>query len=270
MGDEVATDAAPAAGEFVDRRRRGDGSNRRSLEEMVAEVVAAAAAAHEAADAAAEVASSTAASAESAASAAKLASETAQTAVAEARKASASAAVARDAASSVAQKAASLLSALELESMSAAIGSFGAAPLPMLAKGENAAPAAPGLPIMAAAPTTQHRISNVRELLATGLLEGERVMYRQKTRTSYKIMLEGRIKGVLYSCLCHDEAMSAAQFELHAKCKSNNPNDHIFCFGKSLYTIVSHLRTKAVEEQSSVLLKLKEESEGTKDPSNDK
>ncbi|CAL4923502.1 unnamed protein product [Urochloa decumbens] len=134
-----------------------------------------------------------------------------------------------------------------------------------LAKGENAAPAAPGLPIMAAAPTTQHRISNVRELLATGLLEGERVMYRQKTRTSYKIMLEGRIKGVLYSCLCHDEAMSAAQFELHAKCKSNNPNDHIFCFGKSLYTIVSHLRTKAVEEQSSVLLKLKEESEGTKE-----
>ncbi|CAL4940319.1 unnamed protein product [Urochloa decumbens] len=163
MGDEAATDAAPAAGEFVDRGRRRDGSNRRSLEEMVADVVAAAAAAHEAAEAAAE-----------------------------------------------------------------------------------------------------HKISNVRELLATGLLEGERVAYRQKTRTNDKVMLEGRIKGVLYSCLCHDEAMSAAQFELHAKCKSNNPNNHIFCFGKSLYTIVSHLRTKPVEEQSSVLLKLKEESEGIK------
>ncbi|KAK4375139.1 hypothetical protein RND71_005816 [Anisodus tanguticus] len=85
--------------------------------------------------------------------------------------------------------------------------------------------------------------SNVRSLLATGILDGVPVKYilsRQELR--------GIIKGSGYLCGCqpcnYSKVLNAYEFERHAGCKSKHPNNHIyFENGKTIYQIAQELRS---------------------------
>ncbi|XP_020081703.1 uncharacterized protein LOC109705382 [Ananas comosus] len=87
------------------------------------------------------------------------------------------------------------------------------------------------------------QISCVKDLLATGLLEGEPITYTFK---KYEIELRGFIKGNGYQCGCsscnYNQILSALEFEKHAGATSHNQNNHI-CLenGKSLYEVVKYL-----------------------------
>lgn len=85
--------------------------------------------------------------------------------------------------------------------------------------------------------------SNVRSLLATGILDGVPVKYvlsRQELR--------GIIKGSGYLCGCqpcnYSKVLNAYEFERHAGCKTKHPNNHIyFENGKTIYQITQELRS---------------------------
>ncbi|KAM3374083.1 hypothetical protein P3S68_012797 [Capsicum galapagoense] len=85
--------------------------------------------------------------------------------------------------------------------------------------------------------------SNVRSLLATGILDGVPVKYvlsRQELR--------GIIKGSGYLCGCppcnFSKVLNAYEFECHAGCKTKHPNNHIyFENGKTIYQITQELRS---------------------------
>ncbi|KAI7738838.1 hypothetical protein M8C21_011719 [Ambrosia artemisiifolia] len=86
--------------------------------------------------------------------------------------------------------------------------------------------------------------SNVRSLMATGILDGVPVKYVSVSREE----LRGIIKGSGYMCGCqscnHTKALNAYEFERHAGCKTKHPNNHIyFESGKSIYQIVQELRS---------------------------
>ncbi|KAJ0539289.1 putative Jas TPL-binding domain-containing protein [Helianthus annuus] len=86
--------------------------------------------------------------------------------------------------------------------------------------------------------------SNVRSLMATGILDGVPVKYVSISREE----LRGIIKGSGYMCGCqscnHTKALNAYEFERHAGCKTKHPNNHIyFESGKTIYQIVQELRS---------------------------
>lgn len=86
--------------------------------------------------------------------------------------------------------------------------------------------------------------SNVRSLMATGILDGVPVKYVSVSREE----LGGIIKGSGYLCGCqscnHSKALNAYEFERHAGCKTKHPNNHIyFESGKTIYQIVQELRS---------------------------
>lgn len=86
--------------------------------------------------------------------------------------------------------------------------------------------------------------SNVRSLMATGILDGVPVKYVSISREE----LNGIIKGSGYLCGCqscnHSKALNAYEFERHAGCKTKHPNNHIyFKSGKTIYQIVQELRS---------------------------
>ncbi|XP_076916294.1 uncharacterized protein LOC143575946 [Bidens hawaiensis] len=85
--------------------------------------------------------------------------------------------------------------------------------------------------------------SNVRSLMATGILDGVPVKYVSVSREE----LRGIIKGSGYMCGCQScnqtKALNAYEFERHAGCKTKHPNNHIyFESGKTIYQIVQELR----------------------------
>nr|XP_043631209.1 uncharacterized protein LOC122602687 [Erigeron canadensis] len=85
--------------------------------------------------------------------------------------------------------------------------------------------------------------SNVRSLMATGILDGVPVKYVSTSREE----LGGIIKGSGYLCGCqscnHSKSLNAYEFERHAGCKTKHPNNHIyFESGKTIYQIVQELR----------------------------
>ncbi|KAI3461523.1 hypothetical protein Pfo_018186 [Paulownia fortunei] len=86
--------------------------------------------------------------------------------------------------------------------------------------------------------------SNVRSLIATGILDGVPVRYVSVSREE----LRGIIKGSGYLCGCqscnYSKALNAYEFEHHAGCKTKHPNNHIyFENGKTIYQIVQELRS---------------------------
>lgn len=86
--------------------------------------------------------------------------------------------------------------------------------------------------------------SNVRSLMATGILDGVPVKYVSLSREE----LRGVIKGSGYLCGCQScnqsKALNAYEFERHAGCKTKHPNNHIyFESGKTIYQIVQELRS---------------------------
>ncbi|PIN15362.1 hypothetical protein CDL12_11994 [Handroanthus impetiginosus] len=86
--------------------------------------------------------------------------------------------------------------------------------------------------------------SNVRSLIATGMLDGVPVRYVSISREE----LRGIIKGSGYLCGCqscnYSKALNAYEFERHAGCKTKHPNNHIyFENGKTIYQIVQELRS---------------------------
>ncbi|XP_073158595.1 uncharacterized protein [Henckelia pumila] len=86
--------------------------------------------------------------------------------------------------------------------------------------------------------------SNVRSLIATGMLDDVPVRYISVSREE----LPGIIKGSGYLCGCKSchlsKALNAYEFERHANCKTKHPNNHIyFENGKTIYQIVQELRS---------------------------
>ncbi|KAM7527817.1 hypothetical protein LguiB_031227 [Lonicera macranthoides] len=86
--------------------------------------------------------------------------------------------------------------------------------------------------------------SNVRSLIATGMLDGVPIKYVSLSREE----LRGIIKGSGYLCGCqscnYTKALNAYEFERHAGCKTKHPNNHIyFENGKTIYQIVQELRS---------------------------
>lgn len=86
--------------------------------------------------------------------------------------------------------------------------------------------------------------SNVRSLIATGMLDGVTVRYISVSREE----LPGIIKGSGYLCGCKScnfsKVLNAYEFERHANCKTKHPNNHIyFENGKTIYQIVQELRS---------------------------
>ncbi|GAB2300505.1 hypothetical protein Dimus_034548 [Dionaea muscipula] len=87
--------------------------------------------------------------------------------------------------------------------------------------------------------------SNVRSLLATGMLDGITVKYVAWSREQE---LRGVIKGSGYLCGCQacnfSKVINAYEFERHASCKTKHPNNHIyFDNGKTIYGVVQELRS---------------------------
>ncbi|KAK2976443.1 hypothetical protein RJ640_015566 [Escallonia rubra] len=86
--------------------------------------------------------------------------------------------------------------------------------------------------------------SNVRSLIATGMLDGVPIKYVSVSKEE----LHGVIKGSGYLCGCQScnfsKALNAYEFERHAGCKTKHPNNHIyFENGKTIYQIVQELRS---------------------------
>ncbi|XP_017214793.2 uncharacterized protein LOC108192810 [Daucus carota subsp. sativus] len=98
-------------------------------------------------------------------------------------------------------------------------------------------------------------LTNVEELLSTGILEGARVKY---VSTSGNVKLLGIIKDGGYQCSCSictmSKVLSAHEFELHAGGKSRNPHNHIYLDnGNSIYRIIEELWTTPLNMLEEVI-----------------
>lgn len=89
--------------------------------------------------------------------------------------------------------------------------------------------------------------SNVKKLLATGMLDGAPVKYISLPRVRE---LQGVIHSGGYLCGCTNcnfskqRVLSAYEFEQHAGAKTKHPNNHIFLEnGRAVYSIVQELKT---------------------------
>ncbi|CAN8316854.1 unnamed protein product [Cochlearia groenlandica] len=88
--------------------------------------------------------------------------------------------------------------------------------------------------------------SNVKKLLATGVLDGARVKY---VSVSPVRELQGIIHSGGYLCGCatcnFSRVLNAYEFEQHAGAKTRHPNNHIFLEnGRSVYSVVQELKLK--------------------------
>ncbi|KAH7519154.1 hypothetical protein FEM48_Zijuj08G0005600 [Ziziphus jujuba var. spinosa] len=87
--------------------------------------------------------------------------------------------------------------------------------------------------------------TNVKKLLATGILDGARVKYISATPEK---QLQGIISGGGYLCGCSScnfsNVLSAYEFEQHAGVKTRHPNNHIFLENsRPIYSIIQELKT---------------------------
>lgn len=87
--------------------------------------------------------------------------------------------------------------------------------------------------------------TNVKKLLATGILDRARVKY---ICFSSERELDGIIDGGGYLCGCSScsfsKILSAYEFEQHAGAKTRHPNNHIYLEnGKPIYSIIQELKT---------------------------
>ncbi|KAH8506172.1 hypothetical protein H0E87_013123 [Populus deltoides] len=87
--------------------------------------------------------------------------------------------------------------------------------------------------------------TNVKKLLATGILDRARVKY---ICFSSERELDGIIDGGGYLCGCSScnfsKVLSAYEFEQHAGAKTRHPNNHIYLEnGKPIYSIIQELKT---------------------------
>lgn len=87
--------------------------------------------------------------------------------------------------------------------------------------------------------------TNVKKLLATGILDGAHVKY---ISTSSERVLQGIIRAGGYLCECSScnfsKVLSAYEFEQHAGAKTRHPNNHIYLEnGKPIYSIIQELKT---------------------------
>ncbi|KAH0886994.1 hypothetical protein HID58_063090 [Brassica napus] len=105
----------------------------------------------------------------------------------------------------------------------------------------------PKLPKKKVVASTSSYPSNVKKLLATGMLDGAPVKYISLPRVRE---LQGVIHSGGYLCGCTNcnfskqRVLSAYEFELHAGAKTKHPNNHIFLEnGRAVYSIVQELKT---------------------------
>ncbi|XWS55694.1 hypothetical protein CRYUN_Cryun09bG0022900 [Craigia yunnanensis] len=87
--------------------------------------------------------------------------------------------------------------------------------------------------------------TNVKKLLGTGILDGDRVKY---ISISMERVLDGIIHAGGYLCGCSfcnfSKVLSAYEFEQHAGAKTWHPNNHIYLEnGKPIYNIIQELKT---------------------------
>lgn len=87
--------------------------------------------------------------------------------------------------------------------------------------------------------------TNVKKLLATGILDGAQVKY---ISTTGQVELHGIINGGGYLCSCSScnfsRVLSAYEFEQHAGVKTRHPNNHIYLEnGRPIYSIIQELKT---------------------------
>ncbi|KAL5537316.1 hypothetical protein UlMin_045665 [Ulmus minor] len=97
--------------------------------------------------------------------------------------------------------------------------------------------------------------TNVKKLLATGILDGAQVKY---VSVSSENQLQGIISGGGYLCGCSlcnfSRVLSAYEFELHAGVKTRHPNNHIYLEnGRPIYSIIQELKTAPLNQLDEVI-----------------
>ncbi|KAJ0259634.1 Acyl-CoA N-acyltransferase with RING/FYVE/PHD-type zinc finger domain-containing protein [Hirschfeldia incana] len=99
--------------------------------------------------------------------------------------------------------------------------------------------------------------SNVKKLLATGMLDGAPVKYISLSRVRE---LQGVIHSGGYLCGCTNcnfskqRVLSAYEFEQHAGAKTKHPNNHIFLEnGRAVYSIVQELKNARQDTLEDVI-----------------
>lgn len=112
---------------------------------------------------------------------------------------------------------------------------------------DEKSPKLPKLPKKKVVASASSYPSNVKKLLATGMLDGAPVKYISLPRVRE---LQGVIHSGGYLCGCTNcnfskqRVLSAYEFELHAGAKTKHPNNHIFLEnGRAVYSIVQELKT---------------------------
>ncbi|CAL1399143.1 unnamed protein product [Linum trigynum] len=97
--------------------------------------------------------------------------------------------------------------------------------------------------------------TNVKKLLAIGILDGARVRY---ISFAPERELEGVIAGGGYLCGCSvcsfSKVLSAYEFEQHAGVKTRHPNSHIYLDnGKPISSVVHEIKTAPLNEVEEVI-----------------
>uniref|UniRef100_A0A1J3FDK7 Chromodomain-helicase-DNA-binding protein 4 n=1 Tax=Noccaea caerulescens TaxID=107243 RepID=A0A1J3FDK7_NOCCA len=97
--------------------------------------------------------------------------------------------------------------------------------------------------------------SNVKKLLATGILDGARVKY---ISTPPVRELQGIIHSGGYLCGCttcnFSKVLSAYEFEQHVGAKTRHPNNHIYLEnGRAIYNVVQELKTAPHDDLEEVI-----------------
>ncbi|CAI0426802.1 unnamed protein product [Linum tenue] len=97
--------------------------------------------------------------------------------------------------------------------------------------------------------------TNVKKLLATGILDGARVRY---ISFAPERELEGVIAGGGYLCGCSfcsfSKVLSAYEFEQHAGVKTRHPNSHIYLDnGKPISSVIQEVKTAQLNEVEEVI-----------------
>ncbi|KAF0894623.1 hypothetical protein E2562_001919 [Oryza meyeriana var. granulata] len=125
------------------------------------------------------------------------------------------------------------------------------------------------------------QIKNVKDMLATGHLEGAEIFYKKKK--GGPVLLTGRIQIMAYFCSCsqkceyHKKALSACEFERHAldqdsrdtgKRATHNQNDHIYVQSEvSIYEVARKLKQANRSEMQNIFdeIKMKPQNKNCKD-----
>ncbi|KAF5750960.1 hypothetical protein HS088_TW03G01300 [Tripterygium wilfordii] len=97
--------------------------------------------------------------------------------------------------------------------------------------------------------------TNVKKLLATGILDGARVKY---ISNSPERQLHGIVNGGGYLCGCSScqfsKILSAFEFEQHAGAKTRHPNNQIFLEnGRPIYSIIQEIKSASLCQLDEVM-----------------